>query len=736
MALLATGARAAGSLAASYRRRLEAAATGFRQRRANEPRHLWPAKPPQRSPIEQPQGPAHALLSPDGRLRLVLQTDPRALCWSLYRNSEALIAPSRLGFAFRDAPDLEAGLKIVATRRRTVDDKWEQPWGECRVVRDHFNELTVELADPAGRSITYIFRLFNDGLGFRAVYDDPSSTPQAILDERTEFVLAEPDDSKLWWLPGWGFARDEYLYRSSNFPALLDEPDARSLHTPLTIRTPKAWLCLHEAGLEQYAGMNLSPQPAGILRADLVPWSDGDRVKIERSFKTPWRVVQVAERAHELIASTLLLSLNEPARFTAPNFKPGKYIGIWWGYILNYWDREPGAHYGATTDRALAYIDFAAEHGFGLLIESWNRGWEAWRDKSGISYSQPSAMFDEARVLAHARKRGVDLIGHHETSGDVARYESLWPEAFESLSRWHAKLLKTGYVAAQPGIIRQTPSGPTREWHYGQFMVEHQQRLADLAARRGIAVISHESVKDTGLRRTYPNLISRECAIGQEYNGFDVIHRGTPPDHEPTLAFTRMLSGPMDYTPGIFDLDLSNLRGERAQIRAEVMPGVRPNSTLARQLALYVVLYSPMQMAADFIENYRGHPAFKFIQDVPTDWERTVPLDGAIGEYVVIARKDRTSANWFLGAITNAKERAFTCATDFLDADRDYHAEIYGDAPESHFATRPKAWRLETRTLRRGDPLTMRMAPGGGCAIRLTPIQSGSSTGDHGGLPA
>jgi len=703
------------------RTQLRLAAEGYRRRRANEPYDRWPARPAARPPLRDPQGPAVKLKSPDGRLALRVVATEQGPCWQLDRDGKELIAPSRLGFTFRGAQPLGAGLTITGEHRRSVDERWEQPWGEVRVVHDRFEELALDLREGVdGRMLRAEFRLFDGGLGFRIVYPDQPARPSAILEEQTEFVLPRPADSRLWWLPGWGFARDEYLYRSGSFDDVLATRDARAVLTPLTIETPGGWISIHEAALERYAGMNLAPLPGGILRADLVPWSDGDRVKIDGGFTTPWRAVLAADSAAALTESTLVLSLNAPQRYPVPWFRPGKYVGIWWGYIIGYWEREPGAAYGAATDRVLRYIDFAARNGFSLLIESWNKGWDGWRDKSGISFSKPSEAFDEARVLAHARRRGVPLVGHHETSGDVARYDSLRDEAFASLAKWHAPLVKTGYVAAQPGLIRRAPNGSTsREWHYGQFMVEHQQALTEYAAKRGIAILAHETVKDTGLRRTYPNLVSRECAVGQEFNGFDTVNGGTPPDHETHLVFTRLLAGPMDYTPGIFDLDLSSRKGERARIRREELPNVRPNSTLARQLALYVLIYSPVQMAADFIENYEGHRAFRFIRDVPVDWERSVGLAGYPGQFAATARKDRHSPDWYLGAITNGEGRTIDQPLDFLDPQTVYEAQIYADAPDSHFRTNPEAWKRLTRTVRRGDRLTFVLAPGGGVAVRF-----------------
>lgn len=722
--------RAAASVADGiddYRERLITAAKGFRTRRASEPRELWPDAPRAKEPLRIARDQGLTLSSPDGSLTMRTGIGADGPWWSLNRGDVPLLAPGRLGFAFRDAPALGAGLLVAASRRRSVDETWTQPWGEVSEIRNRFNELVVDLAEPVagGRRLRLELRAFDDGVAFRLVYPEQPDMPAAITEETSEFVLATPGRSRVWWLPGWGFARDEYLYRIDDFDDMLADPDARAVHTPLTIQTPQAWLCIHEAALIGYSGMNLAPQDGGILRADLVPWSDGDRVKLRGAFQTPWRAVIVASTPARLTESTMILNLNEPAAYDVGWFKPGKYVGIWWGYIINYWDRVPGPHYGATTRRMLETIDFAARYGFSVLVESWNKGWGNWREKSEISYSEPSEEYDENSVIEYAAAKGVGLVGHHETSGDIQRYVDHRDEAFGSLNRWNARFVKTGYVASQPGLLRRRANGSlAREWHYGQYMVEHQQWLTEFAAANEVAIIAHETVKDTGLRRTYPNLISRECAIGQEFNGFDVINDGTPPDHETNLVYTRLLAGPMDYTPGIFDIDLSSLTGDRGEIRREIMGRVRPNSTLARQLALYVLIYSPMQMAADFTENYEGHGAFQFIADVPVDWELSRGLDGYPGQFAVTARKDRHSADWYVGAITNSLARQIELPLAFLAEAASYEAQIYCDADDADYVTNPEAWQLLRQQVNSGSTLSLKLAPGGGAAIRLRRIQA------------
>ena len=646
------------------------------------------------------------LASPDGALTVsvTLDADGRP-GYAISRSGAAVIADSRLGFILANAPKLERDFRLEGTDRRSADSTWEQPWGERRFVRDRHNELRVRLVEKraGGRRLDLVFRAFDDGVGFR--YEFPAQAALAdvgIVDELTEFDVAEP--ATAWWIPGGEWNRYEYLYRMTPLAEL------SQAHTPLTIRTASGLhVAFHEAALVDYAALWLRRVHGQRLKATLSPAAEGPRVARRAPFATPWRTILIVPDAKGLYESDLVLNLNEPnALGDVSWFKPFKYVGIWWSLHLDTESWGSGARHGANTANAKRYIDFAAANGFrGVLIEGWNRGWDGhwFADGSEFNFTEPYPDFDLAAVAAYARKRGVRLVGHHETAGNVARYETQLGAALDLYARLGIDSVKTGYVADAGGIRRLDESGaPRYEWHDGQFMSRHHLKVVTEAAKRHIAVNPHEPIKDTGLRRTYPNWVSREGARGMEYNAWG--NPPNPPEHETNLVFTRMLAGPMDFTPGV--LSLTGRDGRKIQ------------STLAKQLALYVVIYSPIQMAADLPENYAKYPApFKFIRDVPTDWAETRVVAGEIGDYVAIARKDRGSEDWYLGAVTDEQARELRISTDFLDADRRYRAEIYRDADNADWQRNPQAIAIESRDVRRGDAMTLRVAAGGGFAIRF-----------------
>lgn len=691
----------------------------------------WPQAPTAIGALERLIGPQAELTSPDGRTRMRFAAGPSGLGFTVFRDGKPLIRPSRLGIILSGDPDAAPPATIEQVRASEVDKRWEQPWGEDRVIRDRHRELRIDIreAGERPRRYTLVARAFDDGIAFR--YEMPAQPDVdgalTITGERTEFDLGNRD-WQAWWIPAWGLARDEYITRQASLEALAAEPLARAVQTPLTLRAADGLsLSFHEAALRDYAGMVLAPQPGGRLRAQLVPWSGGKAaVRTRAPFHTPWRTVQIADRPAALMNSRMILNLNDPpAGQTPQSIKPMKYIGIWWGYITRLWDRTPGEHYGSTTARAKQHIDFAARHGIGgVLVESWNQGWEGWPGADGrnFSFTQSYPAFDLPAVAAYARQRGVALISHHETSGDIAHYESQLAPALDLLERHGIHYVKTGYVARQPGLRRVAGGRETREWQYGQFMVGHEWRLAEAARRKGVAIIAHEAVKDTGMRRTYPNFLARESARGQEYNGFDAVNGGNPPAHEATIAFTRMLAGPMDFTPGIFDLDYSDMPGGRGVAQRWLIRS-RVNTTLAKQLALYVVLYSPVQMAADLIENYEREPgAFAFIKAVPTDWERSIALNGDIGQFAVIARRDRRSRDWYLGAITDGNARTIDQPLTFLEPGVRYRATIWADEVDTSWKRNAERYRVTTRIVTQRDRLSIEMGAGGGQAVRLQPL--------------
>jgi alpha-glucosidase len=625
--------------------------------------------------------------------------------YTVSRNGEVLITPSRLGFLFTNALRLERNLSIASRSQRTSDSTWEQPWGERRFVREHFNELRVRFAETSTpkRTFDVVFRVYDDGLGFRYEFPgQPSLTEVGVAEELTEFAVAEP--ATAWWIPAGEWNRYEYLYNKTPLA------DVSQAHTPMTIRTAKGiHIAFHEAALVDYSAMWLRRVEGQRLKAQLAPSGSGAKVTRTAPFSTPWRTLQIAENAAGLVMSDLILNLNEPNVLGDVSWvKPFKYVGVWWGMHLDVETWSSGPRHGATTRNTMRYIDFAAKHGFrGVLVEGWNIGWDGeWFANGDVfSFTKPYADFDIEKLAAYAKKKGVRLIGHHETSGNIANYEAQLPAAFDLYQRLGIDSVKTGYVADAGGIKTQTPDGKARfEWHDGQVMSRHHLKVVTEAAKRHIAVNPHEPIKDTGLRRTYPNWVAREGARGMEYNAWGVPPN--PPEHEANLVFTRMLAGPMDFTPGV--LSLKGKGGQPIQ------------STIAKQLALYVVLYSPIQMAADLPETYDKYPRpFQFIKDVPTDWADTKVLNGEVGDFVTIARKDRASDDWFLGSVSDEQARTLDVTLDFLDVGRTYTAQVYRDGDGASWQSQPHAIAIETRTVRRGDALTLNLAPGGGQAIRF-----------------
>lgn len=647
--------------------------------------------------------------SPGKVLHASLEIDEGRLSWRVDRLGTPVIAPSRLGFALREGGRLERDLVFAGESRRSVDETWEQPWGETRHVRDHFNELRASFRENNrhGRRFDVVLRVFDDGIGLRYEFPQQDALPVATIDdELTEFVIA--DSATAWWIPAGEWNRYEYLYQRTPLR------EVGQVHTPVTLRTDNGLhVAIHEAALVDYSSMWLRRVEGQRLRAQLSPSAEGWKVRRETPFHTPWRTVQIADRAGGLVESNLILSLNEPNALGEVDWvKPGKYVGVWWSLHLDTETWKTGETHGATTANVRRYVDFAADNGFqGVLVEGWNPGWDgAWFSNGwDFDFTRATADFDIEAAADHARRRGVRLVGHHETACAVSHYERQLDAAFSLYQRLGVDQVKTGYVCDAGQIERQdAPAGPVlREWHDGQWMSRHHLHVVREAARHRISINAHEPIKDTGLRRTYPNWISREGARGMEYNAWG--NPKNPPEHEVNLVFTRMLSGPMDYTPGIV-----SLRGR----------GDTPiPSTLARQLALYVVLYAPVQMVADLPENYAKYPeAFAFIKDVAVDWEHTRVLAGEVGDYAAIARKDRHSDDWYLGAITDEHGRALRVPLGFLDAGKRYRAEIHRDGEAAHFERNPHDFVREVREASAGDSLDLRLAAGGGVAIRLTPM--------------
>jgi alpha-glucosidase len=649
--------------------------------------------------------------SPDGRISVTVDVGKGGIPqYSMSYRGVTVMPAGNLGFRFQAQPAFDEGFRVAGSVRASHDGTWEQPWGERRWVRDHYNELLVrfESASGAARRFDLRLRVFDDGFGFRyEVPEQPGYADVNITDELTEFRLEDDDDTRAWWIPGRRYNRYEYLYNATGLDAI------HLAHTPMTVRLETGLhLSFHEAALVDYAAYVLDQRRDGVFRTNLTPWSDGIRVKKRTPFTTPWRTVQVSPTAAGVLNSNLVLNLNEPNKLGDVSWvEPGKYIGIWWAMHIKQATWSSGPRHGATTAETLRYIDFAAQHGFaGVLVEGWNVGWDGdwFQEEHGrqFRFTEPYPDFDLKAVTEHARRKGVRLVGHHETAANLGVYEPQMGAAFDLYESVGVRQVKTGYVADAGDIRRIDEHGfEIHEWHDGQFTVNHHERLLREAAKRKISINTHEPVKDTGLRRTYPNWLAREGARGQEYNAWGTPPN--PPEHVAILPFTRMLSGPMDYTPGIVALDGYD-------------PKNRVQHTLAKELSLYVVLYSPIQMAADLPENYEKHPrAFQFIKDVPTDWDESIALAGEVGDYVAIARRQRGHPDWYLGALTDENSRSLSLRLDFLDPQARYVAEIYRDGPQADWQARPYDLVFEQRPVTARDTLDLRLARSGGAAIRF-----------------
>ncbi len=650
--------------------------------------------------------------SPRAVLTMCVAADAHGPYYEVYRGERTVIAHARLGLVldgFGNAP----ATQVANERRRAVDLRWEQPWGEQRVIRDQHNALTVTLSGSAP-ALTEPYdlsvRVFDDGIGFRYEFNQvAASRDVAILDELTEFRLSdgrEAGDFDAWWYPARQPDRDEYLYKRARlFEVNLAE-------TPLTLQSPGLYLSIHEAALVDYASMNLRRTAERTLKADLMPWSDGVLVRKRGPFTTPWRMVLVADTPMALADSRVELNLNEPNKLADTSWiHTGKYVGVWWEMHLNRSTWGSGDKHGANDANVKRYIDFAAKNGLGgVLVEGWNQGWDGDWIANGkhFSFTESYPDFDLPRLAAYAGERGVRLIGHNETAGALENYERQLEAAMALYQKNGVSVVKTGYVKPNGSIERTLQDGSVgHEWFAGQYRVRHELKVAEVAAAHRISIDAHEPVKDTGLRRTWPNMLSREGARGQEFNAWG--RPTNPPEHLTILPFTRLLAGPMDFTPGIFDLTFGKTDiNERVQ------------STLATQLALYVLVYSPVHMAADLPENYEKRPdAFQFIRDVPTDWETSRTLQAEIGDYVVIARQQRDGRDWFLGATTDENARNLGIPLDFLAPGRRYEAQIYRDAPGADYRTNPAALAIEKRRVTSTDTLDAVLAPGGGLAVRF-----------------
>ena len=736
-----------------------------------------------------------------------------------------MISDSKLGLVFSNGSSLFHQYQVIDIKHDSYDKYWELPWGEVKTIRNNYNQLVLSLKKMhTDESTDIIFRAYDDGIAFRYhVKKIGSSTNGLVIsNEITQFNLSQ--DADVWWTPAYGENRYEELYRQSK----VSEMD--TAHTPLTLRYDNGiHLSIHEASLANYSSMQLFQTNTKELNCDLAPWSNGDKVRTVAPFISPWRTIKIADSAKDLITNYLTLNCNEPNKLGNTSWiKPSKYIGIWWGMIIGKWTWEESFRHGATTERGLKYIDFAAKHGFDeVLIEGWAADFEGLfpKDSVIVSFTKTTPDFDLDKVQNYAKSKGVFLQAYQETMGNTKNYLAQIDSAFSLLNQLGIRNAKIGHVG---NLLDK------KEYHYGQYGVEYFRKVLEKAAEYRIGVNFHEPIKDTGERRTYPNMLTREGARGMEYNAWS---GGNPPNHTTILPFTRLLNSPMDFTPGIFDLLYENLdfdvsvefpitftvmdsgngyqnlmykssesfwektpmipdtiiSGNRTiykweldqdlqvgewewgvtadhpakndyeiwiphklsdrsnrKIRVEqdgsiigqkqifipsqsldinkddenfykknsIDDAQRVRTTLAKQLALYVVIHSPLQMASDFIDNYDGKSAFQFIKDVPVDWDSTVVLNGEIGQYITIARKDRNSRDWYIGSITNEIQRSFKINLSFLD-DGKYQATIYSDGKIANWESDPFDIEISQQYLSKKDRVIMKLAEGGGQAIKL-----------------
>ena len=679
----------------------------------------------------------YSIKSPDGKLSLQfsLNSDGTPV-YALTAGQQQIVGQSKMGIAIKDDPGFTRDLAITKADSSTKDENWNTVWGEEKTIRNNYKELAVNLEQKSGKKlqVRIVFRLFNAGLGFRYEFPvQPALQYFVVTDELTQFRMGA--DHKVFWIPG-DYDTNEYSYSESK----LSEVDAiakgnateistrkvfakNGVQTPLMMKTAQnTYINIHEAALVNYPAMDLTIDAADgfVLTSHLVPDAVGNKAYLRTTDRTPWRVINYSDKATGILASRVILNLNEPSVIKNTSWiKPMKFVGVWWEMHVNRatWDyagtqnasnttvqeMKPSGKHGATTANVKKYIDFAAKNGIeGVLVEGWDVGWEDWFGKwkeEVFDFVTPYPDYNVPELHKYAESKGVKIIMHHETSGSATSYERWMDSAFRFMKNNGYDAVKTGYVG------RIIPRG---EWHDGQWMVNHYSRVAAKAATYQIMVDAHESVRLTGLQRTYPNWMASEAARGNEFNAWSV---GNPPAHETILPFTRLMGGPMDYTPGIFETQMKYYDTSKTTM---------VHTTLTKQLALYVTMYSPLQMAADLPENYERYPdAFQFIKDVAVDWDTTIYLAAEPGDYITIARKKRNGNDWFIGAITDENARTSTIKLDFLPTGKNYEAIIYQDGKNADWKTNPKAYMITKQKVTRASVINLALAPGGGTAIQL-----------------
>lgn len=648
-----------------------------------------------------------------------------------------VIRSSKLGFQIKkDSISLKDDFVVVDTQESSFDQCWEPVWGEESSIRNHYNELLVKLKQQSTqRALNIRFRLFDDGLGFRYEFPEQDQLIYFVIEEeRTEFAMT--GDHTAFWIPG-DYDTQEYDYTKSKLSEI--RAKMASAITPISSQTPFSptgvqtalmltthdglYINLHEAALINYSTMHLNlDDKTMVFTSWLTPDANGDKGHVQAPFNTPWRTIIVSDDARDILDSKITLNLNEPSKIEDTHWiKPMKYIGVWWELITgksswaytndfpsiqlgktDYDSATPNGTHGANTAHVKSYIDFAAAHGFdGVLVEGWNQGWEDWYGNSKeyvFDFVSPYPDFDLKSIQEYAKQKGVEMIMHHETSGSIRNYERHMDTAYQFMKDYGYNAVKSGYV----GDIL-----PRGEYHYSQWVVNHYQYALEKAAEYEIMINAHEAVRPTGISRTYPNLIANESARGTEYQAFG----GSKANHVTVLPFTRLIGGPMDYTPGIFEMDISKLNPNNNS---------HVNATIANQLALYLTMYSPLQMAADLPENYMRFPeAFEFIKDVAVDWDESIYLEAEPGEYITVARKAKGTSDWFIGNVNGFQARKTSLTLDFLEPGETYTARIYEDAKDAHYKDNPQAIKIRSVQVKKNSKLKFRSAPGGGFAVSI-----------------
>ena len=702
--------------------------------------------------------------SPNKKIHLSFNIDNDGfMSYNIKVNDSVFIDDSQLGFEAKDGLNLKNSFEIIKTEFSSKDETWEQIWGENKVVRNHYNEMAVHLANEDSIFLIMRFRLFDDGLGFRYEYKVKDIDRIILTNELTTFNIKGNGTS--WSIPA-NFETYELLYRT------LPLNEVENANTPFTFKTTRPqdhkttsqsesvsksesiYASIHEAALTDFPEMTLRLRltkderqkakdksrhfdklsdrqfrvqcsefkvQCSEFSVQLAPYPDGVTKAIfeKDNFITPWRTIQISDKAVGLINSNLILNLNEPCALEGDLswIKPMKYVGVWWGMHLGVESWVMGDRHGATTENAKRYIDFAANNNIdAVLFEGWNEGWESWGGRQNFDFTKAYADFDIDEIMRYAKEKNIEVIGHHETGGNVINYENQLEETYRWTKEKGINCVKTGYAGGLPDFHN----------HHGQYNVRHYRKVVETAARHQITLDVHEPIKATGIRRTYPNMMTREGARGMEWNAWS---EGNPPEHHVMLPFTRLLAGPMDYTPGTFDILFENTRDlpQRKKWNDNDKGNSRVNTTLAKQLANWVILYSPLQMASDMIEHYEGHPAFQFFRDFNPDCDWSEALQGEPGEYVVIVR--RAGEDFFLGAATNGSAREVAVPLDFLANSYQqsaiggqpsaYEATIYSDGDDAHWETNPTSYKIENKTVSSSDTLFIKMAAGGGCAVRF-----------------